>query len=196
MAVALKKPIILLSLLAFFFSSCITKYSSVELETNIPVTIPFAYGSYTLGDLFYNLDDTVVVKTGQFYELNDTISVSNESSMVTRAKNVEIIFRSINYMPFQVDLEVASFDSLTYQTGNKIQLKLIEAAVINTELEVAIPVNYESSVLLDDKTLAQLKDANSLLIKAKFIWPYESVSAPIIDEMAAFDLDIFIKVEL
>ncbi|MDA3931087.1 MAG: hypothetical protein PF541_19220 [Prolixibacteraceae bacterium] len=191
----MKKGLCLI-LLFFLLYSCIGRYGDFELETDSEFIAPFAFGSYSLGDLFYEFEDTVNVSTGQFFQLSDTIPL-NEISLLDQFNEVEILFQSTNLMPFQVDLDLTPFDSIQgVLNNNSIHLTIVEAATTDNQLSLLIPTYWENTIYVNQDLLNSIRLANSLLIEVTFIWPYESVSVKLNDELKAFDLAIILKINL
>lgn len=174
-----------------FIVSCIGKYQGLILDTKPQLIMPIAFGQYSLADLFYGIDEpnNLVIETGVFHQITDTIPFNN-SLFFSKIENAELIFRVNNIMPFQVDLVITPFDTISNsKVGNELYVTIVEASAYNESSLSLYPIVSEHSLFINADQIEVLKNSNGLLIEAVFIWPYEKVVTSIIDDF--FDLDAF-----
>lgn len=185
----------------FLTTSCISKYQDFTIKTETKLVAPLAFGEYKLGDLFYDLEDAdeLVLNTGTFFQINDTIPYNN-STFSKKIDSAELKFRANNIMPFQVDLQIIPFDTISKnRTGDALYITIVEAAEYEESVFSLNSVQTEYSLLLNDDLIEIMKQSNGLLIDAVFIWPYEKVLTSIIDdlyEFEAFNLKVILEVNI
>ena len=185
-----------LLILLVAFNSCIWNYNKVEIETDAEFMLPFISATYTLVDLFYDFEDTVIVEQGQFFEIVDTITFSDTIQNIN-FETLELVFQSINYVPFQVDIKLQTFNAVTNENGsvNNV-LTIVESANIIEQLNIAMPVYSVSTMPVDELIISDLQNANAIILECYFIWPHNKVSIPVLPELLAFDIDILLKFKL
>lgn len=165
------------------------------------MVVPLAFGEYTLGDLFYGIEEPkeLNINTGAFFHIVDTIPFQNPA-LIKNIDVADLIFRANNLMPFQVDLKIIPFDTLSNSSvGDVIYITIVEAAEYNENALSLNPVLSEYTLTLDEGLMETMKLANGLLLDATFIWPYENVVTSIIDnlyEMNAFNIKIIVNVSI
>lgn len=197
----MKSGNLILLIFIVFNISCISKYKDLTLNTKTRLVVPIAYGEYTLGDLFYNVNepDNLVLNRGVFHQITDTIPFNN-SSLFEKIKDADLIFRANNIMPFQVDMVLIPFDTLSNSfIGDELFITIVEAAAYNESSLSLISIVSEQILLLEADQIELLKKSNALLIDAKFIWPYEKVETSIIDdfyELNAFNIKMILNANL
>ena len=180
--------------------SCISRYNDLDYQTETEIVFPVLRGTYTLGDLFYGFDEVtdITLEPGIFFSFSDTIpfELSLQNNWM---KHVELIFRSVNIMPFQVDLVVTPFDSVTSTvTGEPLFVTLVEAAWVESDGLSLQPVNSENTMIIKDIVLNELIFSNSIILDLNFIWPYEKISTTMFDDyssMYAFQLLMILKIK-
>ena len=184
-----------------FITSCIGIYQDLALNTRTQLVMPIAFGVYTLGDLFYDIDEpnNLVIETGVFHQITDTIPFNN-SLFFSKIENAELTFRVSNIMPFQVDLVITPFDTISNTiVGNELYITIVEATEYNESSLSLYSINSEQILILDADQIEVLKKSNGLLIEAAFIWPYEKVVTSIIDdffELNAFNIKLILNAKL
>lgn len=185
--------VLIIVLLTVISSSCLSRFRDIEINSRAEFEFPMIKGEYDLGDLFYNYDGVVVVDSGMFFNIIDTIN-DVSTSYDGLFDSMEIVFLSTNFIPFRIDMEFILLDSLEFIESYSIVL--VESAFINEQLQIAMPVRNESSFVLDSTFIRHVDDWNRMVIHAKFIWPHETVAAKFDDEMKAFDLQVNLVVKL
>lgn len=171
---------------------CVQKYFDFTLETDAIFQIPFVHGSYLMNDVFEDFDGVASVNTGKFYEFTDTLAIS-DSSLFNQVESLEIIFTATNFIPFQVDLMVTFFDSISNTNLKYYNLTVVEPAILHDQLGISIPTSGSSHFIVDKDLLVTLEEANALIVSAEFIWPYEAISAELEKDWKAFDLNVILK---
>lgn len=191
--------ILLFFLLIILSFSCINKYRDFEIKSSTELLVPLAFGEYTLGDLFYGIEEPkeLNIDTGSFYHIDDTIAFQNPAIM----QNIDVnglTFRSNNLMPFQVDLKIIPFDTLSNsQIGDAIYITIVEAAEYNESALSLDPVLSVYTLTFDENLKERMSRSNALLVDATFVWPYEKVVTSIIDnlyDLYAFNIKIIVNV--
>lgn len=186
------------------FTACQNRFEDIKLKTETEIIVPAAHAVYTLGDLFYGLDDSdstdLSLNNGIFYSLSDTLKLES-SSFNFECEELDVIFRTTNIMPFQVDLELFPFDTLTNSiTGDRLFVTMVEAAPFNDkELNLSNAVQGDQHLILNSDELNVLQNSNGFLVKASFVWPYEDVSTTIVADFYnfyAFELKVLLHIKI
>lgn len=180
--------------------SCKIQPEELGIKTEAEIVIPFFQGSFTLGNLFYDIEQSneLSLETGVFYTLSSNVPFDlPDGSLFT--KEVELVFNATNLMPFQLDMSITPFDSINNEnTAEPIITTLVEAAWVETDGLSIEAVMSENSLVFDQEIFQQLEASNSLLIELYFIWPYESITTSMIDDyysMYAFRLVATLKIK-
>lgn len=197
----LKRNSILFVIVTVLSFSCISRYNDIDYQTDTEIVFPFLRGTYTLGDLFYGLEDygELPLEPGIFFSFSDTIpfELSLHNQLM---KHIELIFRSANVMPFQVDLVVTPFDTVTSMvTGEPLYVTLLEAAWVEFDGLSLQPVNSENTLIVNDIVFEELKNSNSIILDLNFIWPYEKITTTMFQDYSnryAFQLLLILKFNL
>lgn len=181
-------------LITFFFcTACNSSIKEIELNTEAEFGFPFLKGSYQLGDLFQDFEETtsLTIKPGVFHSISDTIPFTSPNLNFI-FDSIELIFRTSNVMPFQVDLSLTPFDTISGQIiGEPIYITVVEAAWVEFDGLSLNPVYSENTLTLNKKLTEQLEQSNSLILDLDFIWPYEKITTNMIEnykQMFAFQL--------
>jgi hypothetical protein len=176
----------------------LSKYTDFETKTETEFVVPLAYGAFVLGDLFFDLDEPLEfkLKPGEFHAVSDTIPFT-APSFTPLAEDIRLVFRAGNVLPFRVDLELIPIDTMNFNhTGDVLFSTVVEAAYFDEVNDVIIPVTSEHSLNIGLALQEKLNKTNGLILDLKFVWPHDTVNVSIIDQLFAFDLKVFVEVDL
>ncbi|MBN2263764.1 MAG: hypothetical protein JW735_12665 [Prolixibacteraceae bacterium] len=197
----LKTHKIFLYTLILLLSACVQAKKEIVFDTETQIGFPFLRGSYKLGDLFedYKNQTSINIDPGVFHSVTDTIPF-NKPKISKLFNNIELIFRTTNVMPFEVNLILSPFDSTNNTSiGEPLFLKVVEAAPANFDQLSLTAVTSEDTLFINAEINEQLKQANSLILDLEFIWPYEKITTEMFDnysEMFAFSVTVITIINL
>ena len=192
---------IFLYFLLMLLTACFPAKKEIVFDTETQIGFPFLRGTYKLGDLFedYKNQTSISIDPGVFHSVTDTIPYK-QPKISKLFNNIELVFRTTNVMPFDVNLILSPFDSTNNTNiGDPLYFTVVEAAPTDFDQLSLNAVTSNDTLFINSELNEQLKQANSLILDLEFIWPYEKITTEMFDnysEMFAFSVTVITIINL
>ncbi len=135
----------------------------------------------------------IVVK-GSFFDYYDTLMLAT-GNILKNVKSAEMIFRTRNEMPMQINLILTPFDTLTKTViGDEIFARILDAALTDDFGNVTAETVAENKLIIEGEDLDNLRKANALLLKASLMSPSDGAKPAKLKFKDGFDLKIILNV--
>lgn len=135
----------------------------------------------------------IVVK-GSFFNYYDTLFLAT-GSILKNVKRAEMIFRTKNTMPMQINLTLTPFDTLTNTViGDEIFARILDAAQTDEFGNVIAETVAENKLIIEGEDLNNLRNSNALLMKASLMSPSDGEKPAKLKFKDGFDLKIILNV--